>query len=238
MKRRLAHGLRILLIIGLGIAAAFRVPVCAAQAPLDPALPSAPLVPHRGLFLFSGYGTVYDPNTPVPPMPARQKFELAFRRTVNFSTFFRAGFVTGFDEAASIGPSYGDGPHAFGQLYGYNVASLASNAFFTDALFPALFRPDPRYFRKGSGSVKSRIVWALRSEVIGYNDRGVEVPNYSRALGFGMSSALSMSYLPRQNVSFGNVVEGWAIKEAIDAGLREFREFGGISILKRIRHKR
>ena len=229
---------RTFLFAGIGVAVVCRGPVCMAQAPIDSSLPSAPLVHHRGLFLFSGYGTVYDPHTPVPPLAQRQKFELAFRRTVNSSTFLRAGFVAGFDEAASVGPSYGDGAHAFWQLYGYNVAGLASNELFTDGLLPSLFHQDPRFFRKGTGTVRSRIGWALRSEVITYNDQGIEVPNYSHVLGFGFSSALSTTYLPPQNVSFWKVMEGWGIKEAVDAGLREYREFGGFSLLKRIRHRR
>lgn len=223
--------------MALAVPVVFHGLVCAAQARVDPSLPSAPLAHHRGLFIFSGYGTVYDPRAPVPPLAPRQKFELAFRRTVNSSTFLRAGFVSGFDEVASVGPSYGDGAHAFWQLYGYNVAGLASNELFTDGLLPTLFHQDPRYFRKGGGTVKSRIGWALRSEVITYNDRGAEMPNYSHMLGFGLSSALSTTYLPPQNVSFWNVLEGWGIKEAVDAGLREYREFGGISLLKRIRHR-
>lgn len=239
MQRGLAFNcFRILLIAAFIIAATFHPPGCAAQAAIDPSLPSAPLVHHRGLFLFSGYGTVYDPHAPVPPLPARQKFELAYRRTVDPSSFFRAGFVTGFDEAASVGPSYGDGARALGQLYGYNLAGLASNEFFTDGLLPAVFHQDPRYFRKGTGSVKSRIAWALKSEVTTYSDQGATVTNYARVLGFGMSTALSTTYLPPQNVSFWNVMEGWGIKEAVDAGLREYREFGGISLLKRLRHKR
>lgn len=212
--------------------------VCAAQAPIDPSLPEAPISHHRGLFLFSGYGMVYESNSPVPPMRATQKFELAFLRTVNVSTIIRSGFVSGFDEAASVGPIYGDGAMAFGQLYGYNVASLASNALFTNAVLPTLFRQDPRYFRKGSGTIKSRIRWALRSEFVAFSDKGTKMPNYSEVLGFGMSTALSDAYLPAQNVSFWKTMEGWGIKVGVDSGLRVYREFGAKEILKKLRKKR
>ncbi|HUN85920.1 MAG TPA: hypothetical protein VMU48_16195 [Terracidiphilus sp.] len=232
MKKSLGKaGLFVVLVAGLVVR------VGRAQAPIDPSLPEAPISHHRGLFLFSGYGMVYDPNSAVPPLRTRQKFELAFRRTVNVSTVIRAGFVSGFDEAASVGPDYGDGASAFGELYGYNVASLASNAFFTDAFLPTLFRQDPRYFRKGSGTVKSRIGWALRSELVAYSDTGHEMPNYSEVLGFGLSTALSDAYLPAQNVSFWKTMEGWGIKVGVDSGIRVYREFGAKVILKKLRGK-
>lgn len=210
--------------------------VCAAQAPIDPSLPEGPISHHHGLFLFSGYGTVY-PGAAVPPLRTNQKFKLAFLRTANSSTVIRAGIVSGFERGVSIGPDYGNGARAFGQLYGYNVASLASNALFTDAVLPTLFRQDPRYFRKGSGTVKSRIGWALRSEVVAFSDKGTEMPNYSELLGFGMSTALSVAYLPPGNVSFWKTMEGWGIKVGVDSGLRVYREFGAKEILNKLRKK-
>lgn len=215
----------------------YAIEPAAAQAPIDPSLPEAPLEHKRELFLFAGYGMVGDPNTPVAPMRARQKFEMATLMSIDTSLFIRAGVVSVYDKALGVGPNYGSGAGGFWKLYGYNSANVASSYFFGDAVVPAIFHQDPRYFRKGTGSVKSRIWWALRSQVVAFSDNGTEMPNYGSLLGLAMSSALSNAYMPPQNISFGKTMESFAIKQGVKAGLDVSREFGGfgklMSLMKR-----
>ena len=150
--------------------------VCA-QARIDPALPEAPLEHKRELFLFAGYGVVTDTSAPVPPLRAKQKFEMATLMMIDTSLFIRAGVVSACDKAVQVGPNYGSGAGGFWTLYGYNAANVASSYLFGNAVMPAIFHQDPRYFRKGSGSAKSRIGWALRSQVVAFSDHGTEMPN-------------------------------------------------------------
>jgi hypothetical protein len=203
----------------------------AAQAPIDSSLPEAPLQHKREMFLFAGYGIVTDPNTPVAPMRAKQKFEMATLMSIDPSLFIRAGMVSVYDKALSVGPNYGSGAGGFWKLYGYNSANIATTNFFGDAVVPAIVHQDPRYFRKGTGSAKSRIWWALRSQVVAYSDKGTEMPNYGNLVGLAMSAALSNAYMPPQNVSFGQTMEGYAIKFGVKAGLDVSREFGGFGKL-------
>lgn len=209
----------------------------AAQAPIDPSLPDAPLEHKREMPMFAGYGTVTDPDTPVAPMRARQKFEMATLMSIDSSLFIRAGMVSVYDEALQVGPNYGSGAGGFWKLYGYNSANIASTYFFGEAVVPAIFHQDPRYFCKGTGSAKSRIWWALRSQVVAFSDKGTEMPNYGSMLGLAMSAALSNAYMPPQNISFGKTMEGFAIKQGVKAGLDISREFGGLgrlmSLMKR-----
>jgi hypothetical protein len=215
----------------------YAVEPAAAQAPIDPSLPDAPLEHKREMPMFAGYGTVTDPDTPVAPMRTRQKFEMATLMSIDPSLFIRAGMLSVYDEALQVGPNYGSGAGGFWKLYGYNSANIASSYFFGDAVVPAIFHQDPRYFRKGTGSAKSRIWWALRSQVIAFSDKGTEMPNYGSMLGLGMSAALSNAYMPPQNISFGKTMEGFAIKQGVKAGLDISREFGGLgrlmSLMKR-----
>lgn len=203
------------------------------QAHIDPSLPEAPLGHQRAFFLFPGYDTVRNPHAPVAALRPRQKFEMAYRATFDPGLVVRAAFVSGFDEAASVGPNYGPGASGFGELFGYNAANVASMNFFTYGLLPVAFHQDPRYFRKGSGSAKSRVWWALRSEFVAYSDKGDEMPNYSSMLGYGMSTALSAAYLPPENVSFGKTMEGIGIKEGVGWGLNLMHEFRLSSLVRR-----
>lgn len=198
------------------------------QAPIDTSLPEAPLPHRRVLLLFPGYETIQDPRIPVAPLRTRQKFEMAYRKTVDPSLPIESLMFAGFDKAASYGPNYGSNATAFAQLVGYNAANLSSTFLFTDALLPTILHQDPRYFRKGTGSAGSRVWWALRSEFVAYSDTGKQMPNYSSMIGFGMSTALSNAYSPDSSVTFPQTMERWGVKEGVSFGLNILREFGGV----------
>ena len=233
MRKRLRRAVR----SGFIVQAALGVATCAfGQAKLDPSLPEAPLPHRRVLLLFPGLQTVQDPNIPVPTLRPKQKVEMAYRKIVDPSFLIESGLFAGFDQASGYGPKFGQGWGPFAQRYGYNAANLASTYVFTEALLPNLFHQDPRYFRKGTGSAKSRIWWALRSEAVAFSDKGTEVPNYSSLLGFGMSTALSNAYSPESSITFGKTMERFGVKEGTSFALNLIREFGGLSKPEKHQH--
>ena len=205
-----------------------------AQAPIDPSLPEAPLPHKRAFLLFPGYDVMQQTTEPVAPLRARQKFVLVYRSVTDISFLLRAGIVTLYDDSLGVGPTYGPGAGGDAELYGYNAASLASTFFFTDALVPAIAHQDPRYFRKGSGPLKSRIWWALRSEFVASSDRGTAMPNYGVLVGDAMATLLSDAYLPPSGVSVGKNFEGYGIKLGSGFGLGLLHEFGGVARVKKI----
>ncbi len=119
-----------------GLLLLFAIGSSAAQAPIDPSLPDAPLAHRQEIFLFSGYGSVMNPHKPVPPLTTRQKYKLAFVETVDLSMLLRAGFVSGFDEALNVGPDYGPGMGGFGKLYATTRPALPLTTSSTMPLFP------------------------------------------------------------------------------------------------------
>jgi hypothetical protein len=207
----------------------FSLRSAAGQARIEPNLPEAPLPHRRVLFLFPGYETVQDPNIPVATLRTRQKFEMVYRKTVDPSFPVEAVMFSGFDVAVNYGPNYGSGSGPFGERFLYNAANLSSTYFFTDGLLPTLFHQDPRFFRKGSGSVLSRTWWALRSEGVGYSDQGRAMPNYPIIIGFGLSTALSNAYSPASSNTLGSTMERYGVKFGVSFGLNLLREFGGLS---------
>lgn len=201
-----------------------------AQAPIDPKLPEQPLPHRRVLLLFPGYETVQDPKIPVAPLRTRQKFGMWYRKTVDPSLPIESLMFSGFDVAVNYGPDYGSGPGPFGERFLYNAANLSSTYLFTDGLLPTVFHEDPRFFRKGSGTARSRIWWALRSEAVGFSDDGREMPNYSQIIGFGMSTALSNAYSPASSNTLSSTMERFGVKFGVSFGLNLLREFGGLSL--------
>lgn len=215
----------------LGVAAALVVlgsvvRVGLAQAKIDTSLPEEPLPHRRVLFLFPGYETVQDPHQAVAELRTHQKFEMAYRKTIDPSFVVESVMFAGYDQLAGYGPLYGTGSAAFAQRVGYNAANIASTFLLTDAILPTVFHQDPRYFRKGEGSIKSRLWWTVRSEVVAYSEDGNPMPNYSSVLGFGMSTALSNAYSPPTSITLSKTMERFGVKEGVSIGLNVLREFG------------
>lgn len=213
---------------------ALGVLISQAQAPIDPSLPEAPLPHKRAFILFPGFDVVQQTTKPIPPLRPHQKFELAFRTTADVSLLIRAEITTMYEHAVGEGPFYNPGFKGYAQLYGYNAANLASGFLFSEGLVPVIAHQDPRYFRKGSGPAKSRILWALRSEFIAFSDRGKPMPNYGTMVGLGMSSLLSDAYLPSQNVSVGKTFESYGIKLGTTWAFNVLHEYGGVERVKKI----
>lgn len=196
-----------------------------AQAPVDPSLPSAPL-PHAAFFsLFPSYEVVENPTQPVPPLTPWQKLQIAYRKTFAPALPIDSLFVSGFDQATNLGPPYGQEWGGFGKRVGYNAANFTSKSLLAFGLVPAAFHQDPRYFRLGTGSRRRRILWVLRSQVIAFSDRGTEMPNYGKLIGYAASTALSNTYMPRRSVTFGNNVEAYCIKFGVSSAVSLVHEF-------------
>jgi hypothetical protein len=217
----------LLLLIGLS------TPILRAQATIDPSLPAAPL-PHTGLLtIFPEFDIVKDPTRPVPPLTARQKFEIAYHKICSPALAADALADSAFEQATNGGPAYGQGWGAFGQRVGYNAANFTSKSLFSAGIVPAVFHQDPRYFRLGTGSVAKRMRWILRSQVVAFSDRGNSIPNYGNLLGFGASVALSNAYMPARSVSFVNDVKSYGISFAATIAVDTIYEFDLRRLLQR-----
>ncbi len=204
----------------------FAVPVFG-QGRVDPSLPPAPVVYTRTLLLFPGVDTVKDPHAVLPPLTARQKYQIFWRRTFDISLPVEALMFGGASQAVHYSPHYGSGAEAFAERFGSYAGSIASSSFFTDGFFPSLLHQDPRYFRKGRGSIPSRVWYAIKSDFVTRGDSGAMQVNASGLLGFGVSTALTNAWYPRNAVTFGNTMERFGIKLALSATLNLVREFGG-----------
>jgi hypothetical protein len=196
-----------------------------AQATIDPSLPSAPL-PRAGLLtIFPEFDIVKDPTRSTPPLKARQKFEIAYRKICSPILPADALADSAFQQATNTGPAYGQGWEAFGQRFGYNAANFTTKSLFSAGIVPAAFHQDPRYFRLGTGSAAKRIRWILRSQIVAFSDRGNSMPNYGNLLGFAASVALSNAYMPARSVSFVNDVRSYGITFSATAAVDFIYEF-------------
>jgi hypothetical protein len=198
-----------------------------AQGRIDPTLPPEPLEYTRTLVLFPGVDTVKDPNAVLPPLTTKQKYSIFWHRTFDPSLPLEAAIFAGGAQAVNYSPHYGQGWGPFAERFGSYAGSIASSSFFVDAVLASALHQDPRYFRKGRGRFANRLWWAVESEVWMHNDNGTVGFNTSGILGFGMSTALTNAWYPRQSVTLSDTMSRYAIKLGISVVLNIVREFGG-----------
>ncbi len=160
------------------------------------------------------------------PLNSRQKFELAWKTSVDPVTFGLSAIFAGVEQAQNTFPGYGQGAQGYGKRYGASLADSLAGTFIADAILPSLFRQDPRYFYKGSGSRRSRFLHAMASAVVCKGDSGHWQPNYSNILGNLAAGGISNLYYPAQDRNgAGLTFENGAIGIGSTAIANVFQEF-------------
>jgi Carboxypeptidase regulatory-like domain len=181
----------------------------------------------RVLGIIPNFYTVYDHN-PVPLTP-KLKFRLALRTSTDAVTFLGAVFVASVDHAADT-PNYGQGWGPFGQRVGANYANGLTDIMIGGAVLPTILHQDPRYFYKGTGTTKARVLYALRTPFVCKGDNGQWQPNYSGLGGYLASGAIANTYYPPSNRGPGLVFSTTFIDIGADMANGLLQEF----LLKRL----
>ena len=151
----------------------------------------------RVLGFIPNFYVTYDPH-PVA-LTSKQKFELAWRTTIDPVTFAIVGGIAGVQQADNDFNGYGQGAQGYAKRFGSTYANLAAGTFIGSAILPSLLKQDPRYFYKGTGSTRSRSLYAIANAVICKGDNGHWQVNYSNILGSLAAGAISNLYYPAQN---------------------------------------
>lgn len=146
----------------------------------------------RVLGIVPNYFVTYDKN-PVP-LAAKQKFSLGLRAALDPTHFLFAAGVAGLEQMTGQFSGYGPGPEGFGKRYGAALATTTTSELLRGSIYPSLFRQDPRYFYKGTGSTWSRTKYALDTALIAKGDNGRWQPNYSAILAGLTAGAISNLY--------------------------------------------
>jgi hypothetical protein len=158
------------------------------------------------------------------PLTTKLKFKLALKADTDVMTFVGVAFMSAIYQAGDM-PDYGQGWDAYGKRMAAGYGDTSTDIFFGGAIYPWMFRQDPRYFYQGTGTVKSRALHAMSSPYICKGDNGRTQPNYSSLGGDLTSGAISNLYYPETNRGAGLVFEGFAITtgvRTVNALIQEF----------------
>ena len=181
----------------------------------------------RVLGIIPNYFVVYESN-PAPLAP-RQKFELAWKTQIDPVSFALTGVIAGAEQATHT-YAWELGASGYAKRYAASYGTFLTGNFLSDAVFPTIFKQDPRYFYKGTGSVRSRMLYAIANAVICKGDNQHWQLNYSGILGGLAASGISNLYYPRADrngaaltfegaaigtgfVAFGNLMQEFVIRK-------------------------
>lgn len=160
------------------------------------------------------------------PLNARQKFELAWKNSIDPFTFGIVGAVAGIQQEENNFGGYGQGAAGYARRYGASYGDSVIGTFIGSAILPSLFHQDPRYFYKGTGGTRARILYALVNSVICKGDNKHWQPNYSNILGSLAAGGVSNLYYPPQSRNGVDLTfESAAIGIAATAGANLLQEF-------------
>jgi hypothetical protein len=155
----------------------------------------------------------------------RQKFHLAFKSASDPFQAVAAGLTAGMNQAENSFPGYGQGAQGYFKRFGASYADSVDGTFWGNAVYPILFHEDPRYFRRGHGSFKSRFLYSVSTTVWTRRDNGNWGPNYANVLGNFTAGGISNLYYPSTDRGFGLTMQGAATVTAEGAIGALFVEF-------------
>lgn len=160
------------------------------------------------------------------PLTTRQKFQLAWKTSIDPVSFAVNGIVAGVEQAQDDFGGYGQGAKGYAERYGAAYGNFVISTYIGSAILPSILRQDPRYFYKGAGSKRSRILNALAQSVICKGDNGHWQANYSGLIGGLAASGISnIYYAPRDRDGIGFTFENTLIGVGTTAVTNLLQEF-------------
>lgn len=177
-------------------------------------------------------------NGQAVPLTGGQKWKLALHSAVD-PFYIGWAFVVGggYGELVDNDNGYGWETEGYFKRVGANYADNVNGALIGNALLPQLLHQDPRYFRKGTGSFKSRFLYAALSTIICRGDNGKNQPNVSNVLGNYISGAISNAYYPANERGVALTLENGTSVTLFGAIGGQILEFGP-DIQRLLRHKK
>lgn len=173
------------------------------------------------------------------PLRPRQKFGLALHTAADPANVAIAAVVAGVQQASDSLPGYGQGAAGYGRRFGANLGNEITGTFLGGAILPTLFRQDPRYFYRGTGSTKSRLWYAVSRAFVTRGDNGRTQVNFSGLLGDLGTGAISNAYAASEDrQGAGLTVENGLIAIAGDCVNNTLQEFLLRKVTSRTRGRR
>jgi hypothetical protein len=158
------------------------------------------------------------------PLTSGEKFKIASEDSLDRGTFALGALFGGLGQLTNSNKSFGQGGAGFARYFGTSYGDLLIGNYMTEAVYPSILHQDPRYFRRGTGSGRSRFAYALSQIVWTHRDSGGTQFNYSEWIGNSTAVAISNAYY-RDQRDAGSAISKLAMQIAVDAAGNVLKEF-------------
>jgi len=195
-----------------------------AGTPTQAVIPPSKREPKRILGIMPNYRAVSAGEIPPPPTP-KQAFMIATHNSFDYSSVIFVGMTSALAEWTDAHPQLGQGMPGYGRYYWRGFVDKTDGNYLVIFALPTILHEDERYYAKGEGGFWKRGIYAATRILITPNYHGHNTFNASEVFGRGAAQAISTTYYPSQDRTFGDIAVkyGWAMGR--DALTNIFREF-------------
>jgi hypothetical protein len=179
--------------------------------------------PKRILGIVPNYRT-FPSLTNYEPISAKEKFVIATQDSFDRGTVILAAAFAGEGQLTNANRAFGQGAAGYGRYFGASYGDFVIGNYMTEAIYPTILHQDPRYFRRGTGSTWSRLLYAIGQTFWTHSDSGRMQFNYSEVLGNSTAVAISSAYY-RDNRDAGDAVTKLGTQIGVDMGANILKEF-------------
>ncbi len=195
-----------------------------AEAPaVQPGQPANQPIDKRVFGVLPNYRTANE-TAVYTPISSKRKLTIASKDSFDYPLLLLGASLAGLGQLADQNPSFGQGMAGFARRFGTGYADQAIGNMMTEGFFPIMLREDPRYFRRGHGTVKSRIWYAATRVFVTRTDTGGKRFNFSEVIGNATGVAISNAYYPDGRTAFDNGTK-LAEQIGIDSFSQVLKEF-------------
>jgi hypothetical protein len=177
----------------------------------------------RVLGVLPNFYVTYVPNAVA--MSSKQKFKLAWKTSIDPVTFGITAVIAGVQQSQNDFSGYGQGAQGYAKRYAASYADGVIGTFIGSAILPSILKQDPRYFYKGTGSKRSRALYAIAMSVTCKGDNGHWQPNYSGMLGSLAAGGISNLYYPSTDRDASLTFQNALINIGANAATNLLQEF-------------
>jgi len=196
-------------------------PPAAASATQTPVQPGTP--DKRIFGVLPNYRTA-ESSANVEPLTSKQKFTIAAKDSFDWPSYILAGGLAALSQLENSEASFGQGMKGYAKRYAGGVGDQIIGNMMTEGIFPSLLHEDPRYFRRNTGSTKSRLGYAVTRVFVTRTDDGGSRFNFSEWGGNATAVAISNAYY-RDNRNWQDNTEKLATSVGIDLFSNILKEF-------------
>ena len=134
----------------------------------------------------------------LPPMKAKDKFKVVALGTFDYVEYPWWAILAAINQADNSEPAFGQGWGAYAKRYGTTAGDSMVENFMVGAVYPSVFRQDPRFYQSSQGGFWRRSGYAVSRIFVTRGDSGHAQFNFSEILGSASAAAISTyTYHPR-----------------------------------------